>query len=195
MFDSTGSPLIDQTLICEGCSLQMRKLVRIGELNGEAFHVRELNNVEVCEYCQARVLGDYRIGMYWVPLSTILLYECRMALLEERKKKLKKRNALEEVQGRLLVGTKIWLVFGPKGVVHGKLERGPIPSCLREVSARTRTGVEFKNSNGKVSEMMWPELRYINLTALGFEVIDENDQPLVQYEWTVDAQLSQLAAQ
>jgi hypothetical protein len=187
--DSTASQLVEQTLVCEGCSLKFRKLVRIGELNGQAFHVRELNNIEVCEYCQARMLGDDRIGMYWVPLSTILLYECRMALMEERKKKLKKRNALEEVQGRLLVGTKLWLVFGLKGVVHGKQSRGPV-SCLREVSARTRTGVEFKNENGKISEMMWPELRYINLTALGFEIIDENDQPLVRYEWSVEAQLA-----
>ncbi len=164
--------------------------MRLGELNGQAFQIRELNNVEVCAYCDARVLHDARAMMYWVPLSVILLYECRMALMEERKKKkLKKRSALEEVQGRLLVGAKLWLVFGPKVVSNGKPVRGPV-SCLRTVSARTRTGVEFKNVNGKISEMTWPELRYISLTALGFEIIDENDQPLVRYEWSVEALLA-----
>ena len=181
--------MIDPTLVCEKCRLRFQQLLTIGELNGAAFHVRELNNVEVCEYCAAQLVHDARIGMHWVPISTILLYECRMALLEERNKKAKRRNALEEVQSRLLVGTQLWLVFGLKGIVNGKPERGPV-RCKRTVSARTRTGVEFKNEMDKVSEMMWPELRYISLTEFGFEIVDEEDRPLVRYEWHVEAQLA-----
>jgi len=184
-----ASQLTEPFLICGYCRLKVHELVKIGEAGGSAFQVRELNNVEVCEYCDTRVLGDARDLMYWVPLTTILLYECRMALMEERKKKLKTRSSLEEVQSRLLVGTQVHLVFGPKGMEGGKPVRGPI-SCERTVSARTRNGVEFKNENGRISEMSWPELRYIRLTDRGFEIVDEEDEPLVRYEWQVDAQLA-----
>lgn len=161
----------------------------VGELGGSAFQVRELNNVEVCEYCDARVLSNARDMMYWVPLNTILLYECRMALMDERKKKLKTRSALEEVQSRMLPGVRLELVYGPKGVVHGRLERGPV-SGHRVVSVRTRNGVEFKNENGKVSEITWPDLRHIRLTEFGFEIVDDDDTTLVRYEWLMDARLA-----
>jgi len=151
--------------------------------------VRELNNVEVCEYCDARVLHEARDVMYWVPLSTVLLYECRMALMDERKKKLKNRSALEEVQSKLLIGTRLTLVYGLKGQAYGSPVRGLI-SCSRTVSARTRTGVEFKDELGKISEMTWPALRYIQLTEYGFEIVNDAEEVLVRYEWLVDAQLA-----
>lgn len=150
---------------------------------------RDLNNIEVCERCDKRVIKDARDLMYWVPLSTVLLYECRMALNELRKeKKLKQRNALEEIQSRLLVGTKLWQVYGPTRTAHG-LVRGFV-SVLKSVSLRTRTGVEFKAMDGKIGEMTWPALRYIHLTDLGFEILDEEGYPLVRYEWFVEAQLA-----
>lgn|SRR6478609_211521 len=162
----------------------------IGELGGSAFQVRELNNVEVCEYCDKRVLHDARDLMYWVPLSTILLYECRMALMEEQKKKKARRlDALETVQTKLAVGTKVCLVFGPMGLKAGKPARGVI-YAERTVSARTRTGVEFKNERGLVSELAWPLLRNINLTERGFEIVDDKDTLLVRYEWAADAQFA-----
>lgn len=166
----------------------------IGELGGSAVQVRELNNVEVCEYCAARVLHDARDMMYWVSLNTILLYECRMALMNERKKKLKSRSVLEEVQGRLLTGTTLLLVYGPTGVVGGRVTRGPI-SCERTVSARTRTGVEFKSYTGKISEMTWPALRNIRLTEHGFEIVSDSDELLLRYEWHYEWAGARLAAQ
>jgi hypothetical protein len=179
----------DQKLLCEECRKTFQTLLTIGELGGGAFRVRELNNAEVCEYCDAHVLHDARDLMYWVPLSTVLLYECRMALMEERKKKLKNRSALEDVQSKLLIGVKLELVYGPKGLHGGRMERGPV-SCSRIVSARTRTGVEFKDELGKTSEMTWPALRNLRLTERGFEIVDDREVVLLRYEWLLDAQLA-----
>jgi hypothetical protein len=181
--------LIEPKLICEACRLQVQTLLTIGELGGAAFYVQELTGFEVCTYCDARVMGDDRHTMYWVPLSTIILYECRMALMEDKKRKLKNRSALEDVQSKLLVGTELTLVYGPSGQVKGQLLRGPL-SCLRVVSARTRTGVEFKNELGHISEMRWPEMRYLRLTEHGFEIVDDADRPLLRYEWAVEAALA-----
>lgn len=181
--------MIEPKLICEECRLQIQRLLTIGALGGSAFFVRDALNIEICTYCDARILGDDRYMMYWVPLSTILLYECRMALMEDKKKKLKNRSALEEVQSKLLVGTELVLVYGPSGQVGGKLLRGPL-RCSRTVSARTKTGVEFKNELGHISEMRWPEMRYLKLTEHGFEVLGANDLPLVRYEWATDEALA-----
>lgn len=160
----------------------------IGEMGGTAFYQRDLGTQEECMRCDTVVECDARDLMYWVPLSTVLLYECRMSLIEERKKKMKSRSALEIVQSKLLVGTKLYQVYGPVRTASG-LTRQPC-DVPKTVSQRTRTGVEFKNDDGKVGEMAWPDLRYIRLTDRGFEIVDEEDATLVRYEWHVDAQLA-----
>lgn len=109
--------------------------------------------------------------------------------MDEQKKKTRKLTALETVQSRLAVGTKVHLVFGPMGMKAGKPVRGTIYG-QRTVSARTRTGVEFKNENGLVSELAWPLLRNVNLTEHGFEIVDDKETLLVRYEWAFDAQLA-----
>lgn len=182
-----------EVLVCEQCRLSFQQVVTIGELNGSAY-IGDRSAPIPCWLC-AKPLDDDGLTMaYWVPKRVLLLYECRMAELSEQKKNVKRRSALEEVQSRLTIGATIRQVFGPdrSAAAHGdvRIVRKAL-NVLKTVTSRVRGGVEFRTDTGKVSEMLWPEVRYVRLVNDGFEIVDEEDAVLVAYRWCEEVQAAQ----
>lgn len=110
-----------------------------------------------------------------------------MAVALSRKTKYK--NALEEVQSKLLLGVTVWQTFGPVSG-HPKRLRD---ACLvaKRVSARTKTGVEFIDPNGRVGELAWPDAHFVKFwdgfdesgNPRGFMIHDKDGHALVSYSF------------
>lgn len=176
-----------EQLLCWNCCSKFIELCGIPH-GSHAVQRFDFKSSQACSYCGVpQLLDDLELAQ-WVPLSEILRYEVTMAVQEQlKKKKMKNRTALEEVQGKLNLDTVLRQVYGPtidpatKQIVRKECD------VLKVVSGRTKQGVELRSINGPLGDLFWPEARYVRLTSGGFLFVDSRDVKLVEYEWHEEA--------